>query len=128
MPIVGDSFRYRLAADPRALAPMRHAMTSWLSDIHAGDAAGVVLAVGEAAANSIEHASLHFAQEIDISLSVTDQILHIEICDSGVWKPPSLSGSGDRGHGLELMRKIMDHVEVHYGKGGTRVVMRRDLH
>ncbi|MDP8909538.1 MAG: ATP-binding protein [Chloroflexota bacterium] len=49
----------------------------------------------------------------------------IAVRDSGGWQPPQ--DELHRGHGLPLIRKLMDDVEIQPRPGGTTVLMRRQL-
>ena len=44
--------------------------------------------------------------------------------DTGGWREPRKS---DRGRGLDLMRALMDEVELEAGDAGTTVRMRRKI-
>lgn len=122
---MGHRFEYRLEPNPRELGPMRRALAAWLGDRGARDIAGVVLAVDEAAANSIEHAGVSPQRSIAIRCSIAGRVLCVEVCDPGSWKHESPDSS--RGRGLAIMRKLMDEVHVHLDGAETRVVMTRSL-
>src|SRR5207244_11655925 len=53
----GEPLRLRVAAEPRALAPMRHTLRRWLRSVDADpeETYEIVLACGEACANAIQH-------------------------------------------------------------------------
>lgn len=127
MNVVGSEFHYRLGPDARSLGPMRRALTSWLVQAGARDVDDVVLVVNEATANSVEHAGLASGQAIVLNVSVHGTVLRVDVCDPGDWMPPSIDRSRGRGHGLTIMRKLMDDVDVHLSNGQTRVVMTRSL-
>jgi anti-sigma regulatory factor (Ser/Thr protein kinase) len=46
------------------------------------------------------------------------------VSDTGGWREPRKT---DRGRGLELMRALMDDVELEAGDDGTTVRMRRKI-
>ena len=106
------------------LVEMRASLRSWLSDglVEAGAAGEVVLATWEACANAIEHAQRPSQTTFRLGARLDDGgWLRVEVQDSGRWKPGD--GSTDRGLGLDLMRSLMDTVEVSTGDAGTTIVM-----
>jgi anti-sigma regulatory factor (Ser/Thr protein kinase) len=50
----------------------------------------------------------------------------LTISDNGCWKPADDS-PGHRGHGLLLMRALVDSVDVTTGPDGTNVTMVKEL-
>jgi GAF domain-containing protein/anti-sigma regulatory factor (Ser/Thr protein kinase) len=116
----------RVTAAPDALAAMRRSLTTWLVSAGASedDAYDMVLAVGEAAANAVEHAYGPGDAEFDLGAEVTDGAAVIEIRDSGRWRE---ARGRHRGRGLDLMRELMDDVEVEQSETGTTVRLRRKL-
>jgi anti-sigma regulatory factor (Ser/Thr protein kinase) len=52
------------------------------------------------------------------------EYVQLTIADTGGWREQRDS---DRGRGLELIRALMDEVEVSPGEGGTVVRMRKRL-
>jgi serine/threonine-protein kinase RsbW len=114
-----------VAANAAALAPMRHALRVWLTEWGADHISDVVLAVDEAVANAIEHASLATTDVINVTASVVGNTLQIEICDNGVWKEPTADDA--RGRGLMIMSAVMDGVAIEHRDDDTRIVMSRQL-
>jgi anti-sigma regulatory factor (Ser/Thr protein kinase) len=114
-------------ADPRALAEIRRAVDSWLSglDIAANMREDLVYATSEAASNSVEHA--YAAGSPGGSVMVTmwwaSDSVNIEIVDHGHWLP-AVAGPSNRGHGLRLIRGLVDSVTVDSRSGGTTVSLR----
>ncbi len=74
--------------------------------------------------NAVEHSGAEESTKIDLSARIDGATLRIEVTDRGEWREP-VSG-GDRGHGLGLMRSLMDEVEIDR-EDGTRVRMRREV-
>ncbi len=116
-----------VTAEPRALGEVREAVRAWLADAEVDPAAreDVVLACGEAVANSVEHAYAGRPPgpaEVELSLA-EDRTLRVRVRDEGRWRPPSEDPPGLRGRGLFLMRNLMDRVEVNHDAGGTEVRM-----
>jgi serine/threonine-protein kinase RsbW len=112
-------------ADAKALAPMRHALRAWLTELGAHQISDVVLAVDEAVANAIEHAGLAATAIIAVEAHVVGNTLHIEICDNGVWKEPTVNDT--RRRGLLIMNAVMDGVAIEHRDDDTRIVMLRNL-
>jgi len=112
-----------IEADPRELAPLRRLLRSWLARRGADDeqAQGVLVAVCEAAANSIEHAYGPGRGSIEIDAVESEGVFEIAIRDQGAWREPRGIG---RGLGSSLMDALMDEVAVHTDEGGTSVTMR----
>jgi serine phosphatase RsbU (regulator of sigma subunit) len=111
-------------ADARHLASTRSALRSWLTRARMGPARSmdVLVAVGEAVANAIEHGHRD-SPEGTISLGATvlvDQV-KVTITDTGVWKPPDPDNDARRGRGITLMRGLMQDVTINPDATGTTV-------
>jgi anti-anti-sigma factor len=121
------ALRHRLPADPAQLSVMRRAVRRWaaaaaLTDDQSDD---LLLALGEAAANAVEHAyrdgatgdwTYEVARDGDGSLAVVVQ-------DWGSWRPPP-ADPGFRGRGVEFVRHLADEVDFERGDTGTTVRFR----
>jgi GAF domain-containing protein/anti-sigma regulatory factor (Ser/Thr protein kinase) len=121
-----DRFEVRLPAVSGSLAPLRRALRQWLADndATADDILEVVIAVGEAAGNAVEHAYGPGDATFDVTGSIDAGILELHIRDYGNWRPPR---GQNRGRGTLLMQELMDDFEVMTTGGGTEVVLRRRL-
>jgi anti-sigma regulatory factor (Ser/Thr protein kinase) len=84
----------------------------------------VLIAVGEAAGNAVEHAYGPGDATFDVFGSVSAGELVICIRDYGNWRPPR---GQHRGRGTMLMQQLMDDFEVTTTGEGTEVRMRRKL-
>ena len=119
-----------MPADPSSLAVSRALLREWLTaaGLDAEVAADVLLAVGEATANSTEHAVLGAPRPVEISLDARfgESNLQLAVTDNGCWKPAAGS-PGHRGHGLHLMRALVDSVELTTDPQGTTVAMVKEL-
>jgi anti-sigma regulatory factor (Ser/Thr protein kinase) len=119
-----------MPSDPSSLAVSRGLLRDWLSAAGLGTeaAADVLLAVGEATANSTEHAVVGSPGPVEITLTVqfSESALRLTISDNGCWKPADDS-PGHRGHGLLLMRALVDAVDVTTSPRGTTVTMVKEL-
>lgn len=117
-------------AEPASLAVVRRQLRAWLAMTGAAEevCADVLLAVGEAATNAAEHAHDGTGRPVQISVqaSLRDGALRFTVSDNGSWKPPTMS-SGHRGHGMRLMRALVDGVDVTTTSEGTTVQMLKEL-
>jgi serine phosphatase RsbU (regulator of sigma subunit)/anti-sigma regulatory factor (Ser/Thr protein kinase)/CHASE1-domain containing sensor protein len=118
------------AARPEQLAPLRGQLRSWLvgSGVPGDVANDVVLASSEALTNAVEHAYGPLARGnvfLEARISASGELV-VVVRDHGAWlRGPA--GKEHRGRGLQVMRTVMDHVEVERRPGGTTVTMRRRL-
>jgi GAF domain-containing protein/anti-sigma regulatory factor (Ser/Thr protein kinase) len=120
-------FDHRFSARAEELAKLRASMRGWLGSagIGSGDAEQIVLAVGEACANAIEHGNGGASGEINVSLELDDEhSLTATVTDSGAWRNGGPSG---RGYGLLLMRALMDEVIIEPGDRGSMVTLRKTV-
>ncbi|MDQ0982950.1 SpoIIE family protein phosphatase [Streptomyces sp. V2I9] len=114
------------AADRDRLAAVRDELRRWLAACHVPGptARGALAAAGEAVANAVEHA---YADGTDgtvrLTARATGDRLHIEVADAGSWREPDPRCATVRGRGIPLMRRLMDHITLTPGPGGTTVGM-----
>ena len=111
-------------ADVSHLASTRGELRSWLNraGINGEQAQNVLIAVGEAVANAIEHGHRDSPGGL-VTLSArafVDQ-LHLSVVDSGMWKTARPGADITRGRGVTLMHALMDDVTIHSDDGGTTV-------
>jgi anti-sigma regulatory factor (Ser/Thr protein kinase) len=84
----------------------------------------VLVAVGEACANAIEHGHRDApGQPIRLQGQVTVTRLRLTVTDSGRWRPPRPEADPLRGHGIALMRALMERVTIEQATTGTTVDM-----
>src|SRR3954447_393976 len=102
-----------LPAVPASLPGVRRRLAGWLAALGMGeqDRVGVMVAVGEACANAVEHAyrgqepgRMRVHAQVDV-----DGVLTVTVRDEGTWRPPDRD-PGDRGRGLLIMRQMVDRV------------------
>lgn len=121
----------RLPAEPASLAVIRAQMRRWLPTVAVSPAAAseLLLAVGEAASNAVEHATHGVAHDVDVEVHArtVDGHLAVTVSDNGRWRDPP-KRSGARGHGSKLMTALVDTVTITPTPDGTTVEMRKELH
>jgi anti-sigma regulatory factor (Ser/Thr protein kinase) len=107
-------------ARPESSPKLRHAVRSFLETLRLERSRvdDVVLAVGEAAGNAIEHAYHGADGSVRLRAKASEGRLVIEILDGGRWR---LEGDPERGRGLGIMRALVDHVMIESTHDGTNV-------
>jgi serine/threonine-protein kinase RsbW len=117
-------------AHPRHLTPIRSQVRRWLGPLTlAGDTEDdLVLAVNEAAANSVEHAYRPAGSDDTVELTFWTEAdaVCVEIVDHGQWQVPADQPTG-RGRGIEIMQRLVAFVLIHHDTRGTRVLLRHPL-
>ena len=114
------------AAESDQLAPVRARLRSWLLSCGIGSrtAQDVLVAVGEACANAIEHGHRHSpGQQVRLRAVSTANQLRLTITDTGRWRTSQPGDGTHRGHGIALMRALMQQVTIEPGPAGTTVDM-----
>jgi anti-sigma regulatory factor (Ser/Thr protein kinase) len=121
-----ERLELRVAAVPDSLASMRRSLRTWLLGVGADEELtyDVLVAVGEAAANAVEHAYGPVDNEFVLAAETDGDDAVFTVVDRGRWR--ATRGS-NRGRGLSLMRELMDDVQVDSGERGTVVTLRRRL-
>jgi anti-sigma regulatory factor (Ser/Thr protein kinase) len=119
---IPEEIHTKIDADPRGLAPLRRSLRSWLAVSGADEqqTQDVLVAVGEAAANAIEHAHGPGRGVVEIDGAERDGVLEITVRDRGVWREPR---GVNRGLGRSLMKAMMDEVRFHTDETGTIVTL-----
>lgn len=117
-------------AEPASLAEVRRQLRTWLAMTGADDemCADILLAIGEAATNAAEHAHDGTGRALQITLQahLIGDSLRFTVSDNGCWKPP-VASAGHRGHGIRLMKALVDGVDVTTTAEGTTVEMLKEL-
>jgi anti-sigma regulatory factor (Ser/Thr protein kinase) len=102
---------------------------SWLAPLDLADDVedDLVLAVNEAASNSIEHAYLppNPGDTVEVTFWTEARAVCIEVADHGAWRVSARRTPG-RGRGIEIMERVVS-VHFHYDADGTRVLLRQSL-
>jgi anti-sigma regulatory factor (Ser/Thr protein kinase) len=116
-----------LSSRPGSLDDVRRALPLWLGSLDAeeDEIYEIVVACGEACANAVAHAHPPVTDEpFELHARQDGADVVIRVSDTGRWRP---GGEKEEGHGLMLMRALMDDVEIVHGSGGTTLTMRRRL-
>ena len=123
---LGERVELKVAGDPGALASTRDTVRRWLAEAGADpvEIHDITMACNEACQNTIEHAYELGADLFDVVLERSEADVSVIVRDHGGWKSTT---SPDRGRGLDLMRELMDAVDLEAGELGTTVVLRRRL-
>lgn len=118
--------RSRWRADPVELAAMRAQLRGWLAQAPLSEAlhGDVVLAVGEATANAVEHAfpEGHAGTVSTEFMQGDDGMLRLVVRDDGRWRD-SEGGDELRGRGLPIIRAVTRDLDIERGPRGTVVRM-----
>jgi len=111
------------AADSGQLARSGHAAQLAAQLRHQRqDGSGCLVAAGEACANAIGARPSSFAgTHIRLRAVATAHQLRLTITDTGRWKTVPPGDRGHRGHGIALMRALMQQVTIEPGQAGTTV-------
>ncbi|MEV6253987.1 ATP-binding protein [Nocardia sp. NPDC051929] len=113
-------------AEAVQLATVRHTLQDWLTQcgMAAAPAYDVLLAVGEACTNAVEHGHEGDGGVVRLRASVDGDELRVTISDSGRWKHPDPQADSLRGRGMPLIRALIPEVTVTAGDTGTVVDLR----
>jgi anti-sigma regulatory factor (Ser/Thr protein kinase) len=125
----GDALVLRLPAEAESLGALRGRLRRWLEARGAGrsDVADLLLAVGEAASNAVEHPVGSETPAIVLEAHASDGYAEISVRDHGRWNDePSAE---HRGRGMQIIRAIADEgdVQVDRTEQGTTISFRRRL-
>lgn len=118
-----SDYRERFPAKPNELRRVRASVRSWAEKQDLGPALvqDLVIAVSEAAANSIRHAYRDTENgPIEIRISHRHEFIDVGVIDNGKWKG-SLDEVGDPGLGRSIMRAVTDDLQIRTGADGTWV-------
>ena len=126
-PLAAAHFKLSLPATARSVPVLRHTLQRWLKteEPAAAEVFAILVAAGEAVTNAIEHAYDAHDARFEVEGRRSEDAVTITIRDFGRWRPPR---GVERGRGLNLMRSLVDHVEIERGQGGTTVELRHRLY
>jgi anti-sigma regulatory factor (Ser/Thr protein kinase)/anti-anti-sigma regulatory factor len=125
--LVPAPLRLELPAVPARLHLLRRALTEWADAAGLGEEAldDLLLAVGEAVANAVEHAypGGDGSDLVRLTVERDGDVLRVEVADAGTWRPPP-ADAGFRGRGLQIIRGVASEVELLPGPRGTTLRFR----
>jgi anti-sigma regulatory factor (Ser/Thr protein kinase) len=126
IPVAVPELTLELSTQPRALTGLRRTLGRWLDAAGASteESQDIRMAAHEAACNSMEHAYGFEEGTFQLDAHRSNGQVSIVVRDTGGWREPRKS---DRGRGLDLMRALMDDVELEAGDAGTTVRMTRQI-
>jgi PAS domain S-box-containing protein len=108
-PLIRGGLHLVFPAEPGELRNLRASMRDWLDerDVGAADRNALLLAVGEACSNAIEHAYQGRASgKVDVDIEeASDRKFAVTVRDFGRFRSPS-ERNPDRGRGTTLMREL----------------------
>jgi anti-sigma regulatory factor (Ser/Thr protein kinase) len=84
----------------------------------------IVLAIGEAATNVVEHAYGPDGGEVRVRAHQNGSTVEITVEDDGRWRSPR---GENRGRGTMIMQACCDELHVDRAAGGTTVRMAKQL-
>lgn len=120
---LGHRLRVRRPAVASELRGLRAEIRAWLTTVGVAGigADDVLLAVGEALANAVEHPEPTAGRTLDVDLGIRGQILTARVHDGGRWNsdPPH----ADRGRGLHIMSQLSQELDIVQTQDGTTVTM-----
>ncbi len=123
---VQAQLQLELAANAKVLGELRAALRHWLQEwgVLPEDIFKIVVAVGEAATNAIEHANRPTEAMFQVMGSIHDDRVAVTVRDFGTW---SLVPGRNRGRGIQLMRALMDTVRIDRSSKGSAVRLSRRI-
>lgn len=115
-------------ATPEALAPLRRDLREWLAmaGLDEYEATDLLIAAGEACMNAVQHAddgARHRLFRVE-GCRIGDEII-LTITDTGSWREGLGSGTG--GRGIQLVRRLVESVEIVRRESGTAVTLRHHI-
>jgi anti-sigma regulatory factor (Ser/Thr protein kinase) len=113
----------RATGDPSTPICLRHALAAFLNavDIEPPLRDDIIIAVGEAIANAVEHAYADDGGSVELHASIDgSNTLLVDVFDRGAFIDRDLRE--DRGLGLRIVRAIARAVSIDT-EGGTRIRM-----
>jgi PAS domain S-box-containing protein len=124
--LFGEHVELEVSGEPGALKSTRDTLRVWLSESAASrdETDDITMACNEACENVIEHAYGLGDDPFHVIFERAGEEVCICVRDRGTWRT---SPGPERGRGLELMRRLMDDVDVQSGPNGTTVWLRKRL-
>ena len=127
--VTTEELRVVRTATPDALAGLRSVVSSWARGVGlpADVLVDLLLAVGEAAANVVDHAYRSgppgpLEVELGVRRRGRGRVVAARIVDRGRWRPSDVS-ERDRGRGLPMIRALAQYLDVVVNPTGTEVCL-----
>ncbi len=122
------SLALSFSAVPANVREVRDRLRWWLRErCDEATASHVLLAVGEAVSNAVEHGTRDEPKGVvgvEVNVDENGEIV-AAVTDGGTWLDGAeTSGDPDRGRGLAIMRALMDTVEIDRGPLGSCITLR----
>jgi serine phosphatase RsbU (regulator of sigma subunit)/anti-sigma regulatory factor (Ser/Thr protein kinase) len=126
VPMSAERLHLDLPTNPKSLATLRRTVGRWLDPLGASpvESNDIQVSCHEACSNAMEHGYRFREATIDVDAEFDGEEVRLTITDHGGWREKRDS---DRGRGLDLIRALMDAVEVDAGESGTVVRMTKRL-
>ncbi|MBE1461756.1 SpoIIE family protein phosphatase [Kibdelosporangium phytohabitans] len=126
--VTSDSFVSAIPASGASTPSLRHRFRAWLADLGLPDMLvhDILLAVGEAVSNAIEHGSGSDAHKnIFVEAFADEHTISTTVSDTGRWSSDSSAShrEAQRGRGLTLINGLSDRVATVRTSRGTHVTM-----
>jgi serine phosphatase RsbU (regulator of sigma subunit)/anti-sigma regulatory factor (Ser/Thr protein kinase) len=121
-----NTLEMTLVARPNVLGGLRKTVSRWLQALGAGEAEvfDITLSVSEAAANAIEHAYGIREATFTVLCQRDGQEITVAVRDFGRWRTVRPPGGG---RGLQIIRSLVDSVDVDTDETGTVVTITKRL-
>jgi anti-sigma regulatory factor (Ser/Thr protein kinase) len=113
----------RLAPSPEAVPDARRALRALDDHVSPQTMEDLRLLVSELVTNSVRHAGLREAQTIELSVSISRDVVRVEVSDEGAGfelEPPGRDRTEASGWGLYLVGRLADRWGV--DRGGITTV------
>jgi anti-anti-sigma factor len=121
--LLSEPLRLDLPAAPSRLAEVRRAVRCWApgAGLHPDAMEDLLLALGEATGNAVEHAyrnaDVPGRVGVEVLLEHAGDVV-VSVTDTGIWRPPP-ADPGFRGRGLQIIFEIARDVDLAPGPNGT---------
>ncbi len=126
VPMSAERLHLDLPTNPKSLSTLRRTLGRWLESLGASrvESNDIQVACHEACSNAMEHAYRFREATIDVDGEFDGEEVRVTVTDHGAWREKRDS---DRGRGLDLIRALMDEVEVTPSNSGTSVRISKRL-
>jgi serine phosphatase RsbU (regulator of sigma subunit)/anti-sigma regulatory factor (Ser/Thr protein kinase) len=117
---LSDDLRLRYSATPMAAGLMRAQLRRFVAEHGIAEETGfsLIMAIGEAMSNVIEHAYPPNCGTVDIHVWRDGSTIRASVADGGQWRAPRQDG---KGRGIEIIKAVTSHMSVQLSQSGTTV-------